>query len=293
MRLNLVQDLVNIATEKINTISPGKVCGKTADEILMVYANIMRRLPRIGKWQVRWSKELLEKDLDPAMKQGIAALELEAKEGRSLWPRLSENILDPAYRDLMLNDWNIHHFHLGLEIDRHLSSGFTDFRKRTDEIALAITQHNSMHLYLIDVQTHGCGFANETTIYIIENNWPELIEPVVLYGAKKHEEEDVNLQRLRESGVNTFIKTPQGHVIAPLGGGVTTNKASVRDRLLVDKIKHELKMIETHLLSELKYNDHLNENTVFRLKMLEDKLIVVEEISGVVYCERAMPEWQV
>jgi len=105
-----------------------------------------------------------------------AALEIiqsEAETGGNLNAHLSRTLLDSNYNDPLLNDWGIHHFHLGIAME---SDGFVE---RTGALLFARITESS--IYFIDVMKHG-DWTRRRLLEICIANWPELTERYKLRG---------------------------------------------------------------------------------------------------------------
>ena len=67
----------------------------------------------------------------------------------------------------MLNDWFIHHFHLGNKLDKN------GLIEETEHILMAMVFDDAF--YAIKVYTHK-EWANQEIIKIAYNNWPSMIK---------------------------------------------------------------------------------------------------------------------
>ena len=82
----------------------------------MAYYNAMRRI--VGAWPRtvhRASGFVAPKDPDQA--RALSSIEHKLRKGESVVPSLSRKIRDLSYNDLLFDDWGIHHFHLGTNIE--------------------------------------------------------------------------------------------------------------------------------------------------------------------------------
>lgn len=140
------------------------------------------------------------------------------------WADLLRNELDlmgcPAENDGLLNDWGIHHFHIG-EIDKQ--SGKVS---RTGPLLYALVKDD--HFYMIDVMSHK-DFSTQRLLDIIYSNWPDVIEGHEIKGALGLDYvcNDEESARLRKHGISTLTMRSEGAVHLPVGGGITTSKSSV------------------------------------------------------------------
>lgn len=285
MCIDLLSDLVELAENQLTLLGYAPAPKATLQNTLQRYLNVSRRLPPNIKWSVHRSAELNTKVLNVRIQKGLADLQRNAQRGESLLPRLHDKIVDPDYRDLLLNDWGIHHFHLGTELR---SDGFVN---RTDEVAFAILEPGEQNLYLLDVETHEVGFAKQELLHIVESNWPHLLDPVTIQAlgvSQAFSNEDIS--RLRRAGVTVLIETPEGRVLAPLGGGLTMAKTSLRDGMSLDWAKRTLRQLEDALKTRVKHlsDEFLNrcglgrDNIHLRLIEFGPRVVVAEVNTGVV-----------
>lgn len=285
MRFDLTRDLAELAQNQLRALGYAPSKKDAVEDIIRRHLDVSRRLPPPGSWCVYRAEELKRKILDQKTQKGLAALEREAQHGESLLPRLHEKILDPDYRDLLLNDWGIHHFHLGTELQ---DNGFV---RRTDNVAFTILQLPEHNMYLLDVETHDLGFAKQGLLHIVENNWPHLLDPVTIREVIPPESiSNDDLSRLRRAGVNVFIATPKGRVITPLGGGLTTAKTSVRVQIDLDWAFQTLQHLEKSIQAQgerlsnefqSKFGLHYD-NIHLRLTEFGQSIVVTEVNTGVV-----------
>lgn len=134
-------------------------------------------------------------------------------------PHQSKRLLDLNFNDSLLNDWDIHHFHLGTASDQ---SGFI---QRTGPPLFA--RVTDTHFYLIDILNHG-DWAQQRLVEIMHNNWPDSLSdhryPGGLRPQFRPSDDDIRL--LRRAGVDTAIQVSDGTVYGSIGGGYSTSGLS-------------------------------------------------------------------
>ena len=201
------------------------------EDVCTAFYNVRRKLIAPHPRTVRRSRELQGRQLDPGKQDALNLVELEALHGADLGPRLSKKLLNPAYNDGLLNDWGIHHLHLGMEVE---SDGFVT---RTAEILYVFVLPEA--LLFIDVLAHGAeSFATEELIQIIHDNWPDALaadrahnaEPGSLSPASRTPTQRTAMRR-------KFTMTTQvadGTIYVPPGGGIVTTGLSLSVRRAVD-----------------------------------------------------------
>lgn len=122
--------------------------------------------------------------------------------------------------DMMLNDWQIHHLHLGTRSKR------SDFVGRTRELLFVFFALDTA--YLIDIGIHG-DWAKSELLKILMDELPEadaVIQlPAAAAAAANGWTEDER-KSLRNSGLSSF-DIVDDRVVMPVGGGVLTSGDSL------------------------------------------------------------------
>jgi hypothetical protein len=163
----------------------------------------------------------------------VDAIREKVERGADLTPHLSaaierhSDVDDDLFNDGLLNDWGIHHLHLGTAPHPKYPS----FVVRTDDVLFARVTDEAF--YLITVMPHR-QWANQELFEIIHRNWPDSIRRFRLPGVVKIDPVWSNeaIPKLRKGGVMTMIQMKDGTVYRPIGGGITTSQvgAEVADR---------------------------------------------------------------
>lgn len=154
----------------------------------------------------------------PEVAAGFEILKTKAERGEDLSAHQSKKLLDAKFNDHLLNDWGIHHFHLGTDVD----TGSPSFVKRTELLLFARLTDDSV--FLIDISRHGA-WSDQRLVEIMHANWPDSIERYRLRGILGLERVVTNedRERLREAGALTFVQLADGTVYAPIGGGYSSS----------------------------------------------------------------------
>jgi hypothetical protein len=244
--IDLLSDLQYLVETELANLGYPPPGGEGVDKVLLRYLNLCGRLPPVLRWTIKVSTDLQSRQLPKDLKNGMDLLVETARGGKGLRPHMSENIEHPDFRDLLFYDWGVFHFHLGT------SKKPNGYMKRTDELLFAVADRPSATLYLLDIRTHADGFANQDLLRVIEGNWPEVLDKYTLVGdfGATAEPTDEDVRNLRNAGTNTIVRTKGGRSLAPMGGGMTTNKSSVSNRMQADGIKRELQRIENVIASK-------------------------------------------
>src|SRR5882757_6944169 len=155
----------------------------------------------------------------------IEQLKTELERGRNVSPWLSDRVRNrkaDAFADLMFNDWQISHFHLG----SHFVA--PDKVERTDDRLFALIKAD--HAVFLDVKGHGreTYTAQEVLRVLLRTSPEDLPEwkgAIPQRGSSGWS--DAELLELRQAGVSYSIQI-DGRLFSPPGLGVSTSKHAGR-----------------------------------------------------------------
>lgn len=215
------------------------------DAVYRYYANVRRRL-NVQRYRVVEADQLVCPRNHVA---GYAQLKAEFEQGADVAARLSRQVSKATYEDLLLNDWGIMHFHLGLRDTR-------GDVPRTGVVLFALVRDDVVHC--IGFFGHGAWSSIEV-LEIVQHNWPQLMEHARVNGVTidvDHTDEERAM--LRAAGATMFV-TVNGVVYAPVGGGYTSARTSA--------VAH--KQADRAILSVAAYEKHVRENVATIIKDFE------------------------
>jgi hypothetical protein len=138
-----------------------------ADEVCVLYLNAMRRRIEQRQRPVFGSSELRAKTLPTDLLVAVQAIEATSVAGANLNPYLSKQIRNAAYHDMLLNEWGIHHMHLG---PPYATPGSFVGRRRE----LLFVYITTSTLYFIDLLDHEA-FEDDQLVDIVHRNWPDVL----------------------------------------------------------------------------------------------------------------------
>ena len=136
-----------------------------------------------------------------------------------------------SYNDHLLNDWGIHHLHLGTNLE---ADGFVN---RTGALlyvvfrdTLDVYGEGNTDAHLIGVMSHN-DFATQELLEITHANWPRLMQFGSVVGLKGDRLSDDQISVLRSRRLNYCLLLRDGKAYLPPGGGVTLSGASTLDQM--------------------------------------------------------------
>lgn len=262
-RINFSDDLHEIVSQELSSFGHPPSTGEDIHTILVRLINIKRRIPPMISWTVKKSQDLINKSLSPNISNGLQSFVNKAESGQDLKPHISTKINNPNYQDLMFYDWEVFHFHLGINPDPKQP----EFVERTNELLFAITDVNSATMYLLDIHPHRGGFTNQNLLVIVENNWTDILDPYTFINVEEIDQTPSNddIDQFREGGIVCPVTTPNGRVLFPMGLGITWNNISVQNIRISDDIR-----MRVQELNEVIIQQQENLRTQFRDKYGKD-----------------------
>ncbi|MCM2318754.1 MAG: hypothetical protein NDI93_05420 [Pseudomonas sp.] len=206
------------------------------DDLSYKFFNIHKRKVTVAPRTVYESSTLF---CPEEHRSGYEALKTKFSNGDDITPNLSKTILSDNYEDSLLNDWGIHHFHLG----ENISNGFAE---RTGPLLFALVKDSA--IYCVDIKAHGA-WSEQNLIRTLHTEWPESISSYRINGVLglSHQLSNDDIAKLRKAGVQTMVQVEEGVVYGPIGGGYSTAGTSVQSRMQADRYHGLICDIEKHV----------------------------------------------
>ena len=231
-----------------------------SEEISHAFWNAQHRLITAVPRRVHLSRTIPQ-PLPAATRRIVAALE----RGYDLTPFQSKQLRRTDQHDWLLNDWGIHHFHLGVGFER------TGFVNRTDGLLYAMVA--SDEAWLVALGDHDDFDAN-FLLQTVHDNWPHLLERHRVAGLKAPPLSDADRKTLRRRGVMALSQVSDGTVYGPLGGGYASSGISARVVLNSDRAFDYVAGLQHYCEQNLRgiatlYQTHLRSGTEVQLRIDE------------------------
>ena len=229
--IDLRRDLVTFFRTKLVRLGYNVVDVTDDHELVCGYFGVCRRLIALEPRHILKSKNF---SCIPDHRNALTEIEQLILDGGDLSPYLSKKIANFNYNDSLLNDWGIHHLHLGTEVEQ---DGFIN---RTGPLLYCRFEGDCA--YFIDILPHG-NWTSQRLITTMHNNWPELLAPFRDNGVTGTETRlsDEEIKELRRKKINYFITMDDGTTYSPPGGGNTSAGTNICD---VMRANHDLNWVD-------------------------------------------------
>jgi hypothetical protein len=212
-----------IADRRLRGLGYAPDPGWDVGTITRVYTNALWRQVPARPRAVRVAKGV---HVPAECAQGFNQTLNQVRLGKSLLPRLSRSLKKVDFDDLLLNDWGIHHLHLGTEVE---SDGFV---RRTRNVAFVMFTDVAAHV--IAVLPHGPDnptvWTRKQLLNTVHAEWPELLAPYKLSDVIAVDRDFTDEEHLsfRKAGLTVLVRATDGTVYAPPGDGYASAGNSVR-----------------------------------------------------------------
>ena len=283
VKMNLIEDWDNHLNDRMVRMGYRPKAGGYNS---LDFHKAMKKLISVRPRKVHYSKEFTCPDeCKGALNKIVSAI----KSGKNLLPYMSKQVIRPSKNDGLLNDWNIHHFHLNEKSEKD-----TIFIKRSDWLLLAFV--NEEAVYCLNVYSHKKPYlwSHIKLIEIIHNNWPELIEKNRINGMTGMAEklDDKSYSKIRKANAITMLELGENQVYAMIGGGYSSDGSSTEAVTTSDYWYNYIRKIELYIRDEYKNFkiqmlplDPLSIEKIIEIKLLtltEEELILLEKQRNII-----------
>lgn len=241
MEIDLYRDWAAHLKNKLTAFGYDTTLMQSPEVVVHTFLNLNKRLVRpIPRVVLRAQSFSCPSDLAT----GLAEVERKIRYGEDLSPHLSRLMRNPSFDDPLLNDWGIHHAHLGTTID---SDGFV---VRTGPVLFA--RFDNTIAYLIDVLAHG-SWSLQRLVKELHDNWPTSIKHFRLNGVLglSTPVSDQDVATLRKGNVTTLVDLGGGVVYAPIGGGYMASGLSTEVVIQADRCANRLHQMQQDVIENI------------------------------------------
>ena len=239
VEINLYEDWIEIIKSEL-TSQGYALTGLSNDKIAILYFALQQRIIEIKPRNVLISQEFL---CPQELEAGLELIKNKIRNGENIRPNQSRLLKKIDNKDGLLFDWDIHHLHLGTNIE---SDGFVN---RTGP--LLYVRFDDENAYLLNVESHGAWTMQEL-LKIIHRNWPQSIENFRINDAISLSTNfsDEDLKNLRGAQINSLIEVAPGAIYIGPGWGIVGSGDS--GKAVMDQLDHRRDLIK--LENQLKNN---------------------------------------
>ena len=241
MEIDLYRDWVAHLRTELAAFGYDTTQMQSPEAVVHTFLNLTKRLVRPTPRVVLKTRTFsCPNDLLP----GLSAVEQKITAGEDISPYLSRLLRNPSFNDPLLNDWGIHHVHLGTTLDQ---DGFVN---RTGPVLFA--RFDNANAYFIDVLPHG-SWSLQRLVKDLHDNWPDSIKRFRLNGvlALSTTVSDKDVATLRKGNVNTMVDLGDGIVYAPIGGGYATSGLSTEVVIQSDRCAMRLRQMQQAIIDNI------------------------------------------
>ncbi len=210
-------DLAEFARSQLMKAGHQTDLSERPETTIMKFLNVARHRIAPKPRKVSTSNEF---SCPPELQACVEEVLSKAKCGEDLSPHQSSRYLDPDFDDSLLNDWDIHHFHLGTRPHPRKRR----LVRRTGPLLFARITDDTF--YCINVFGHQ-SFAWQQMLEILHRNWPESIARFRANGIAGEILTDGNIHALRQSNCTTILAVEDGTAYFSPGGGSSSSGTSI------------------------------------------------------------------
>jgi hypothetical protein len=233
-------DLNSMARQYLDEHAPEDMIAD--NEVLIRYFDSLRRWPVPQPRKLHIAHDFHCPD---EVKVGWDVLRAKVTRGESILPHLSMRHSSLANLDGLLNDWGVHHLHLGTK--PHAKDA--RYVRRTKRVLLALITEEDF--YAINVLPSHGGWEAKDIIESLHRNWPCCLASYKIGGIRADDLDDVSRRQLRRSNIGTFTCVSDGTTYGAIGGGVVSSGVSFIAVRRAAQALQEVKRLQTMVQNQI------------------------------------------
>ena len=220
LKMDLMKDYAGLLRQRLAAKGYPAPASETDEETLTRYLNMLNRSieprPRVTKKAAGFT-------CPPDYQAGLDALIKVSEAGGNLRPYQSTGMEKDKYDDGMLNDWGLHHFHMGTSPHPTISG----YVSRTGPLLYAVVTPDT--LYCIAILQHQ-QWSNQQLLEVMHRDFPDLTKAGIFTSSTLEPQglavnyTDNEVQQLRNAGISPITQRTDGTIMMGPGGGVNLNR---------------------------------------------------------------------
>lgn len=243
IKINILQDLNNWAYEYLKNVG---LKNAVLDNALYQYCNILLRKLRPKPRKIEKSKDFT---CPFGYEKKLKFFEKAVTSGKDLTPFMSKSIQDASFRDKMIFDWGLFHFHLSDCLDKNNN----DFMERSDYLLVSYVDFDCDDIiYFLKIRSHKSNlWTEQDLIRCLADNWPNITNKFRLIdiASLTPNVTDDDYKNLRRKNTNTMIDLHDGRVYIGPNWGITSNGFSIKALNLYNRLTNDAMIIQKNTLA--------------------------------------------
>ena len=247
LRADFKSDVLTIARQQLAAEWGAEAQQIPDDDVLISFFDSLRRRPAVRPRTLFVADDF---QCPPDYEDGWKALQKKIVEGEDLRPHLSRRHASLDTLDGLLNEWGVHHLHLGTAL-----AGNSGHAERSGPVLFArITDED---FYAINVYPHGA-WENSSVLESLHRNWPDSIKNCRIKGIQGEPLTETQRRNLRKSNVQAATAMVDGTVYMSIGGGVASSGTSAEAVMCADMLWSDVERLQIAVQEQLeKFLPHL------------------------------------
>jgi len=234
-------DLQAMARQYLTSDWGAEVAQISDDDVLIAYFDALRRRPAVRPRKIWISDDFA---CPPEYQTGWEQLQRKIIGGEDLRPHLSKGHARLTTLDGLLNEWGVHHLHLGTTP----SSRDASLVERSGLVLFARIMPDDF--YAVNVYAHGA-WEQTSILESLHRNWPDTIKSYRLRGIRGEPLTEAQRRNLRKVNMQTATTTVDGTVYMAIGGGVASSGTSAEAVRRADMLWSDAEQLQIAVQEQL------------------------------------------
>ena len=277
---SLESDYTSILVDELTALGYAPANGTPWRELFLRRFNLKKRMIPVRPRALHTAAGVV---VPPALQAGYDLVTQKLRDGVDVRPHLSRKLAEITFKDDLLNDWGILHFHLGTVLE---ADGFMG---RTGPLLFARIDREDA--YLLGVGTHA-QFSSQVLVQRMVDTWPGAMaryeQPGIL--DLQFPTTDAEIKKLRKIGVTAPVRASNGRFYLGLGGGgMTLGRWPAGGAMRANRMTKAIRHLRWHardnlegIAAALEAAGHaVPENLNFSLRKTGDLLVMRETSTNV------------